>query len=63
VKEGLLGLWMTHLKEKERMTNPRLRNYHSISSRALSAPFLLLFNPEKKKGEDCLVPALRLSFS
>jgi hypothetical protein len=25
MKAGLLGLWMTDLKEKERVTDPRLR--------------------------------------
>jgi len=48
---GFAGALDDRLKEKERMT---MACNHSLSSRALSAPFLLpmIFYPEEKKGED-----------
>jgi hypothetical protein len=36
----LLGLWTTDLKEKK-SDRSKIADYHSFSSRALSAPFLL----------------------
>jgi len=52
-KKGLLGLWTTKLKEKERMTV--IFNQSLFTSRALSAHFSKATedcNPEEKKGED-----------
>ena len=46
VKAGLLGLWKNDLKEKEKVT--AIVNIHFIQSPL--SPFLLLFNPEKRRG-------------
>jgi hypothetical protein len=40
LEKGLLGLWTTNLKEKEKNDNPIEGNNHSLPLRALSAAFL-----------------------
>jgi hypothetical protein len=53
VKKGLLGLWKTDLKEKERMTDQRLRDYHSFypePSQPVS-PMPMILTPKKEGGK------------
>ena len=54
MKTGLLGLWTTELTGERRMSEcVNIIHFHPEPSQPTS-PLPMIFNPEKKKGEDCL---------